>query len=79
MVLCRVYLLIIFAFIRSLLAFEVFTFLLKTNQDAWQGMDWSKISTVCVAGWIDKNLTQFAHSTGAKVGFIKNMFKNKIL
>ena len=41
MVLCRVYLLIIFAFIRSLAAFEVFTFLLKTNQDAWQAMDWS--------------------------------------
>ena len=69
MVLCRVYLLIMFAFIRSLLAFEVFTFLLKTNQDVWERMDWSKISTVCVAGWNDKNLTKFAHSKGAKVCF----------
>jgi hypothetical protein len=66
MVLCRVYLLIIVSSIRSLAEFEVFTFLLKTNQIK-QTMDWSKISTVCVAGWIDKNLTQFAHSKGAKV------------
>jgi len=71
---------IILAFvIRSLATFEVFTFLLKTNQDAWEAMDWSKISTICLAGWIDKNLTSFAHSKGAKVVFIANFPKNQLL
>ena len=54
-------------FIKTSQAFQVFTFLLKTNQEDWERMDWTKITTICLAGWIDNNIVKFAHSKGAKV------------
>ena len=45
---------------------QVFTFLLEAEKDVWSKLDWSKVTTLCYAGWIDSNLTRFAHDHGAK-------------
>ena len=31
--------------------FEVFAFLLKTEESVWSRLPWQRITTVCLAGW----------------------------
>ena len=52
--------------VTGLTSFEVFTFLLKTEKEVWREMDWTRITTLCYAGWEDKELTAMAHSHGAR-------------
>ena len=40
---------------------QVFTFLLKTESWLWRKLDWSKVTVICYAGWVDEELTRFAH------------------
>ena len=40
---------------------QVFTFLLKTESWLWKKLDWSKVTVICYAGWVDEELTRFAH------------------
>ena len=40
---------------------QVFTFLLKTESWLWAKLDWSKVTVICYAGWVDEELTRFAH------------------
>jgi len=60
-------------------SFEVFTFLLEAKKEVWSRLDWNKVTTLCYAGWIDSNLTRLAHDHGAKVVFIANYPKDKLL
>ena len=52
--------------VTGLTSFEVFTFLLKTEKEVWREMDWTRITTLCYAGWENKELTATAHSHGAR-------------
>ena len=27
----------------------------------WKKLDWSKVTVICYAGWLDEELTRFAH------------------
>ena len=45
---------------------QVFTFLLKTESWLWKKLDWSKVTVICYAGWVDDELTRFAHQKNVK-------------
>ena len=59
--------------------FEVFTFLLDTPASEWTKLPWSRIDTVCLAGWLDPDLVSLAHSTNTRVAFIANYPKDQLL
>ena len=62
--------LILFFVISQFAANEVFVFLLKTTPEVWMRLDWQKISVVCLAGWVDANLIDFAHAHESKVNLL---------
>ena len=53
-------------FVSGLRSFEVFTFLLRTERAVWSRLDWARLTTLCYAGWEDRELTETAHSHGAR-------------
>ena len=59
--------------------FEVFAFLLETDPSVWAALPWHRITTVCLAGWLDPALVTTAHSAGVKVVFIANYPKEELL
>jgi len=59
--------------------FEVFAFLLKTETSVWSKLPWQRITTVCLAGWLDPALVETAHKHGVKVAFIANFPKEQLL
>lgn len=59
--------------------FEVFAFLLETEPSVWAALPWHRITTVCLAGWLDPALVTTAHSAGVKVVFIANYPKEELL
>merc|ERR1711990_903763 len=58
---------------------QVFTFLLKTESWLWRKLDWSKVTVICYAGWVDEELTRFAHQKNVSVVFIANFPKDQLL
>ena len=49
---------------------QVFTFLLPTERAVWSRLDWTRVTTLCYAGWQDPQLTALAHSHNVTVVFI---------
>ena len=56
---------------------QVFTFLLKTESWLWRKLDWSKVTVICYAGWVDEELTRFAHQKNVS-GWLLVLVKDKL-
>jgi len=63
----------------ALTRFEVFNFLIKTDASVFTKMPWDRMTTVCLAGWMDAELVTLAHSHDVKVVFISNYPKEHLL
>ncbi|XP_042869877.1 di-N-acetylchitobiase-like isoform X2 [Penaeus japonicus] len=46
---------------------EVFAFVLKCDASVWSKFDWTKLTTIAIAGFYDPHLVCFAHQHGVKV------------
>ena len=54
---------------------QVFTFLLKTESRLWRKLDWSKVTVICYAGWVDEELTRFAHQRNVTGLWLREIIK----
>lgn len=46
---------------------QVFAFVLKCDASVWSKFDWTKLTTIAIAGFYDPHLVCFAHQHGVKV------------
>jgi hypothetical protein len=63
----------------ALAAFEVFAFLLESPPAVWSQLPWRRLTTLCLAGWLDPALVTTAHRHGVKVVFIANYPSDQLL
>lgn len=70
----------------KLLHCQVFVFSVNKDLNKWQKYNWTKISTVVMAGYYSDTLMCLAHSNGARVvalgmtlkGSLQNVFKETL-
>ena len=62
-----------------LLLLKVFSFLLESPSSVWQQLPWPRLTTVCLAGWLDPSLVLLAHSHNTTVSFIANYPRHQLL
>ncbi|RWS07308.1 Di-N-acetylchitobiase-like protein [Dinothrombium tinctorium] len=63
----------------TVLPFTVFTFVLPVNRSVWQKFNWNKLTTIALAGFVDRELICHAHRKGVRVVFIANYPSDKLL
>ncbi|XP_063604332.1 di-N-acetylchitobiase-like isoform X1 [Penaeus indicus] len=57
---------------------EVFAFVLKCDSSVWSKFDWTKLTTIAIAGFYDPHLVCFAHQHGVKVVKLGNFPTSKL-
>ena len=57
---------------------ETFAFSGRVPREVWSKYDWRKLTTLCLVGFNDDDLTRFAQSRGVRVVSLSNIEKSRL-